>query len=98
MCIRFLGNCLCPHCLVQKKDVIHMGTQDNIEMQATNVWISDEAWMAKVKKACKYIFQSGAGVNSDCMNKILQDESLVLTYVSCHLTLHDWTANQTCST
>ena len=98
MCIRFLGNCLCPYCLVQKMDVIHMGTRDDIEMRAMNVQVSNEAWMAKVKKASKYIFCSGAGVNGDHVNEILQNESLVPTYVSCYLTLHDWTANRTCST
>ena len=63
-----------------------------------NVQVSDGAWMAKVKKARKYIFRGGAGVNGNRVNEILQDESLVPTYVSCHLTLHDWTANRTHST
>ncbi|KAG2067650.1 hypothetical protein BDR04DRAFT_1129522 [Suillus decipiens] len=68
-CIKFLGECPCPCCLIKKEDVPKMGMKTDLKNhQAT-----------QFEKACKLLFQHGIGINGQCIKKILQAESLVPT-------------------
>jgi hypothetical protein len=80
-CIKFLGLCLCPRCLVEKKDVSKMGTTSDMATRGDNIRIDDQSRKKKILRARKYIFKRGVGVNGVRIKELLADESLVPTEV-----------------
>ena len=84
-CIKFLGACPCPHCLVLKANIIQMGLESDMVTRQTNIWHGNQELTRKVKKAWKLIIQSRATINGTRVQRILQSESLVPTHVCANL-------------
>jgi len=80
-CIKFLGKCPCPRCLVTKADIPDMGSQSDMATRLNNTRISNHNLREKVKKGRRLIFKHGASINGVRVKKLLDDESLVPTHV-----------------
>ncbi|KAG2067990.1 hypothetical protein BDR04DRAFT_1129377 [Suillus decipiens] len=78
--IKFLGECLCPHCLIKKADVSKMGTESDMLDHSTLQHVDNQAWHNKINHAHKLIFQCGAPVDGKQVKSILNSESLVPTH------------------
>ncbi|KAF8189081.1 hypothetical protein K438DRAFT_2144948, partial [Mycena galopus ATCC 62051] len=74
--IRDKGFCLCPRCLVQKKNVDQMGTARDLRSRITG--LRTYFW-TKIEDARKAIYESGFAVTSKWVENILQEFSLVPT-------------------
>jgi hypothetical protein len=81
--IKFLGECLCPRCLIKKANVSEMGTEGNMNDCITLRHVDDQAHHNKIDRACKLIFQHGVPVDGKQVKSVLNSESLVPTHVSC---------------
>ena len=81
-CIKFLGECPCPWCLVVKKDIPKMGTRSDFEQQEQTAWVDNKTCHMKVEQARAFIFWKGAGVNSSWVWNLLNDKSLTPNHVS----------------
>jgi hypothetical protein len=81
-CIKFLGECPCPRCLIKKEDVPKMGMKIDLETRLATQRVNDAQRHRKIEKARKLIFQHSIGINGQRIKKILQGESLVPTRVS----------------
>ncbi|KAG2739979.1 hypothetical protein P692DRAFT_20756128 [Suillus brevipes Sb2] len=77
--IKFLGECLCPRCLIKKADVPEMGTESDMNDRMTLQRVDDQARRKKIDQARKLIYQRGAPVDGKRVKSILNSESLVPT-------------------
>lgn len=80
-CVKFLGKCPCPRCLVTKTDIPGMGSPADMDTRLNNIRISDRKLRDKVATARKSIFNHGARISGTNVKKVLDDESLVPTQV-----------------
>ncbi|KIJ14904.1 hypothetical protein PAXINDRAFT_78160 [Paxillus involutus ATCC 200175] len=78
-CIKFLGGCPCPRCLVKKADIPRMGMKSDMNQRERTSRVDDVQRRRKVEHARGHIFKGGAGVGSARVKAILQSESLVPT-------------------
>lgn len=81
MCIKFLGVCLCPRCFAEKEKVLRMGTSSDMMTRKHNLRVGDNNLHKKIHKARHLIFKYGASISGVRVKDLLQDESLVPTYV-----------------
>jgi len=81
-CIKFLGECPCPRCLVAKKDIPKMGTRGDFKKREETSRVDNRTRRMKVERARMFIFRKGAGVNSSRVRNLLNDESLTPNRVS----------------
>ena len=81
-CIKFLGECPCPQCLVAKKNIPEMGTRSDFKQREETSRVDDKTRRKKVERARAFIFQKGAGVNSSRVRNLLNGESLTPNRVS----------------
>lgn len=81
-CIKFLGECPCPRCLIKKADVPKMGTKLDLKRRKTNRRIDDASRRDRIERSRALIFQKGVGINSQHIKNFLQEDSLVPTRVS----------------
>ena len=79
--MKFLGFCLCPHCLTKKAHVIEMGMPADMEIHQNKIQIDDESLKTWITEAHKLIFQKGKHINGAEVKDLLGDKSLVLTRV-----------------
>ncbi|KAG1760909.1 hypothetical protein EDD22DRAFT_954542 [Suillus occidentalis] len=61
--IKFLGECLCPHCLIKKADVSEMGTEGDMHDRLALQHVNDQAQHKKINHAWMLIFQCSAPVD-----------------------------------
>ncbi|OJA15139.1 hypothetical protein AZE42_07563 [Rhizopogon vesiculosus] len=78
-CIKFLGACPCPRCLVEKQNIPKMGTKLDMKHRERTRRADDERRRRHVEQARRLIFKEGAGINSEYVKRILNEESLVPT-------------------
>ncbi|KIK73977.1 hypothetical protein PAXRUDRAFT_45998, partial [Paxillus rubicundulus Ve08.2h10] len=81
-CVKFLGQCPCPHCLMKKTDIPDMGKDADMNTWRTELREDNNDYCRKVNKAHKLIFTQGKKLNSKYVTKYLKGESLVPTHVS----------------
>lgn len=79
--IRFLGECLCPQCLVTKANVPDMGKPADMFVRQSQIRVNNSTYQKAIKKACKWIFK-GKSLNSKKVNDLLKDNSWIPTQVS----------------
>ncbi|KAG2335506.1 hypothetical protein BDR05DRAFT_898361, partial [Suillus weaverae] len=77
--IKFLGECLCPRCLIKKADVSEMGTEGDMHDRLALQCVDTQVRRKKIDHAWKLIFQRGAPVDGKRVKSILNSESLVPT-------------------
>ena len=81
-CIKFLGECPCPRCLVRKTDIPEMGTPRDLRKREKTSRVDNEHRRQKVERARAFIFEKGAAVNSNRVKGLLNSQSLTPTRVS----------------
>ncbi|KAJ7241205.1 hypothetical protein B0H12DRAFT_1074566 [Mycena haematopus] len=72
------GFCLCPRCLVEKKDVDQMGTERDLRARITGV---RTFFWTKIQQARQAIYDTGFAIASDWVENILKPFSPVPTVV-----------------
>ncbi|KZS91947.1 hypothetical protein SISNIDRAFT_413425, partial [Sistotremastrum niveocremeum HHB9708] len=77
--IRDMGGCPCPRCLIRLSEVPQMGTQLDKRKRLTMARVDSERRVGHVTSARDLIYIHGLGVNSERVNALLKDESLVPT-------------------
>jgi|ERR1700722_1739675 len=85
-CIRSLGHCPCPRCLIPLDAVVNMGKLRDMAQRETLARDDNES-RRRVTFARKSIYEENHAVNSAAVESLLQADSLVPTAVSntCHL-------------
>ncbi|KAK0447141.1 hypothetical protein EV421DRAFT_1706835 [Armillaria borealis] len=78
-CLKTMGTCLCPRCLVRKSEVEWMGTINNMKRRVTKARVDSHSRRWQVEEARKTIFLKGKAVNSAHVESFLKDESLTPT-------------------
>ncbi|PCH39218.1 hypothetical protein WOLCODRAFT_86414 [Wolfiporia cocos MD-104 SS10] len=77
-CIRYLAQCPCPRCLIQKADISEMGTP--ADMERRNILrVDTTAIQNLIDGARRSVFRKGFALNSKKITKILDPKSLVTT-------------------
>ena len=77
--IRNQGDCLCPRCLVNKRDIGKMGQAVDLRSRVSNarLYVGE-----KIKAARDFIFRLGYNVASAAVERLLSTHSWVPTLVS----------------
>ncbi|KAJ8457369.1 hypothetical protein ONZ51_g11576 [Trametes cubensis] len=77
--LRDKGRCPCPHCLVTFEDIDKLGNDEDRNRRSHQVRESAAEQSALVQEAREIIYDSGYVVNSDRVEALLRDHSLVPT-------------------
>ncbi|KAI0090931.1 hypothetical protein BDY19DRAFT_886661 [Irpex rosettiformis] len=77
-CIRFLGRCPCPTCLVEKKNIALMGSKRN-SAGSRKSRVDDESTQGLIARARSWIFERGYRLTSKMVERILKPLSLLPT-------------------
>jgi hypothetical protein len=80
--IKYLGNCPCPRCLVEKAQICELGTKWDDNRRIKQARVENAQRQRKVKKAREFMFHRGDGPTSTRVEAVLGAESLVPTRVS----------------
>jgi hypothetical protein len=83
--IRDRGLCPCPRCLIPKSRLQNMGMPLDMKQRETLARVDDEARRRKVGIARDIIYKKNYAVDSDAVEAILKEESLVPNKVSLQL-------------
>jgi hypothetical protein len=82
--IRQLGNYPCPRCLIPMTRVQDMGTKRDMRQRKTLARVDDQARRRKIESARNIIYKKNYAVDSNPVEALLKDQSLVPTFVSDH--------------
>ena len=80
-CIRNMGSCPCPRCLIPKTAVHLVGTKGDKSKLKKLARVDNLQYRVKISNARDIIYQQLRGVNSTFVEDILKPESLVPTEV-----------------
>lgn len=80
--IRDKGRCPCPRCLIPLERVEKLGTVQDMRQRKSLARVDDEAKRLKITHAREYIYDRNFAVDSNCVEDLLKDQSLVPTDVS----------------
>ena len=82
--LRDKGNCPCPRCLVTKKEIFQLGTQNDRKRRLTRPREDTEHSLQDIQMARNLIYgNSRYKVNSKAVEDMLRPTSRVPTEVSC---------------
>ena len=81
-CIRNLGTCLCPRCLIPKDRVQNLATERDYLQRKVLACTDTIERQAKVIEARKLIYDKNYAVDTLHVEALLKSESLVPTFVS----------------
>ncbi|TBU36011.1 hypothetical protein BD309DRAFT_879101, partial [Dichomitus squalens] len=88
-CLKFLGKCACPECLIEKKDFDKMGTWTDLKHRVTKKREDTGMLHAAIAKAREWIFALGrAPEGSNIKATLLNQVSIRPTRVclsTCHV-------------
>lgn len=80
--IRDKGRCPCPRCLIPLEQVEKLGTVQDMKQRKSLARADNQAKRLKVADAREYIYDKNFAVDSDYVEDLLKNESLVPTDVS----------------
>ena len=80
-CIRNLGICPCPRCLIKREHIHGLGTAVD-ERRRAKLRKCDKMYKSSIEGARRIIYDLGYVVNSKAVDKILGSESFTPTRVS----------------
>jgi hypothetical protein len=80
-CVRSLGTCPCPRCLIKKDYIKGLGTAVDKQRRA-KLRKGDERYRAKIETAREIIYKKGYAVNSKAVDRVIGSESFTPTRVS----------------
>jgi hypothetical protein len=81
LCLKNLGEYLCPRCTIPKKWVSDIGTVNDRNRRIRYARVDNEASRAQIIKARVRIFKKGMAVNSVKVQRLLKKGSLTPTKV-----------------
>jgi len=81
--LKFLGNCPCVRCLIEKAQIIQMGSKLDLHRRCRKRRIDSSPQQISVRDARRQIFQFGRPVNSDIIDNIVGIHSGVPITVRC---------------
>ena len=79
-CLRNMGLCPCPQCLIKKIYLPGLGTTPD-EQRRARIRASDRHHTRRVRTARKFIYDEGYAVNSKAVDGVLAPEFIVPTLV-----------------
>ncbi|TRM67223.1 hypothetical protein BD626DRAFT_627628 [Schizophyllum amplum] len=74
VCLKFLGKCLCPRCMIEKKQVRELGMIRDMRRRERTRRVDTVRHQARVKSARKLIFESGRAVNGEPVDDALRND------------------------
>lgn len=80
-CVRNLGHCPCPRCLIKGEYINGLGTKVDRQRRA-KLRKCDRQYQAKIEDARKIIYEKGYVVNSKAVDQVIGSESLTPSRVS----------------
>lgn len=90
-CVKFLGECPCPCCLVKKADLLDVGKSGDMVTRMTQTQVNNKAYQSLIRKARQAIFKR-KGLSSKAGSNLLKDASLVPIQVCHSLFVIHWTS------
>lgn len=81
-CIKNMGNCPCPRCLIEKKYVYLMGSKADMNHRGTQKRVYDHALEWSINRARERIFKEGKLVAGTFVEALMNPKSLIPTRVS----------------
>lgn len=78
-CMKFLGRCPCPRCLIEKSNIDRFGTKQDQKQQKNNARVDNHERQNWIETAHKIIFTLGRSVISKAVEILLGPQSLVPT-------------------
>ena len=89
-CIRNLGRCLCPRCLIPMDCVVKMGMRRDMMQRTTLARLDDNHRRRRVADARRFIYDQEKQINSAGVERLLAEHSLVPTEVRLFLLNDDF--------
>ena len=80
-CIKYLGDCCCPLCLVRKSQIPLLGTDRDMRFREKNPRVDRPA---DVANAQRLLYEKGIALSNDSYDEILKFTSRVPTRVGVH--------------
>jgi hypothetical protein len=80
-CIRNLGHCPCPRCLIPLDRVNNMGMRQDMTQRETLARVDDTDRRNRVATAREHIYEKNYLVHGAAVERLLQKDSLVPTTV-----------------
>ena len=80
-CVRNLGLCPCPRCLIKKEYIKGLGTMVDGQRRA-NLWTWSKRYQRTVETAREIVYKRGYAVNSKAVDRVIGSESFTPTRVS----------------
>ena len=85
-CVKFLGTCLCPRCLVTKDKICKLGTKLDLWVRDKKACVNDRAHQLSIENVHKAIFDFGCSIASKAVEGVIGAKSLVPTRVHNNIT------------
>ena len=87
-CIRNLGRCPCPRCLIPLDRVANMGMSRDMTQRVTLARTDDIKRRNRIEAVHEIIYVKNYMINSKAVERLLQEDSLVPTVVC--TSVHQW--------
>ncbi|KIL62147.1 hypothetical protein M378DRAFT_13086 [Amanita muscaria Koide BX008] len=78
-CIKFLGKCPCPMCLIEKKNISRIGTEQDRRQRVSLARNDDILHQERVENVRQTVFEQGLPLSSTYIEQTLGAESLTAT-------------------
>lgn len=78
-CLKFLGGCPCPRCLIKKDEISMLGTKADRNLRSKRARVDNNRFWFVVKKVWEWLFVKGLNIASAAVKRLLMPESLVPT-------------------
>lgn len=85
ICMKHIGKCPCPRCLINKDKIKYLGTDKDRHTRERQPRMDSKTRQNLVTRACNKIFKEGASVTSAAVKRLLDAKSLVPTIVRSQL-------------
>ena len=76
-CMKFLGCCPCPRCLVEKDNIDRLGSKHDRSLRTNNCRMDSQQRQNWIERVRKMIFKKGRGVTSQAVEGLIGAISLV---------------------
>ena len=85
--LKFLGNCPCVQCLVEREKIFQLGSKLDMQCQQMKWWVDSHPRQVSVWDAQRQIFQFGRPVNSKIIDNIMVHSSVPIEVSSLSFSL-----------
>ena len=81
-CVKYLGKCPCPLCLVEGHQIPNLGTKPDMKAREDKKRVDDDRRRRDIETVRKWMYEKGMDVKSIHIDRVLGPCSLVPTRVS----------------